>query len=650
MATTATASRLGAQTEERQLLAGRRRAQLTEALLGLLFVAPVALIAFIFKVFPVVYGLFLSVQGGVNIPEGFVGLDNFVDAIGSLAYMLSLAIALIFGITGGILYNRATTTMSEGKGNFYPYLVPGFIAGFSTLILFGFLFAIGGGYIWLPAAGIAIALAIYAQLNARLVQEGYPEIRLHYVVHSWGIGMLTLSSVMLALFTFSEIYGDAAPFLDVMRVGIKDPRYSYIFPLEHQILALVGAFAGAAAILFSGIVLRRIDRNMQPGRAFVLGLLRWFVVAAVVGLIVYVLGAQDALRTSLVQLARLPAEELRTLTRFRIANIVETVSQWSEVYTMLLGISLIALAFSLWQNARHSETNKGMLGSLLIAICLMIGGWLFIGQMPTAAGRGDPEFYSSLVKTMAYAILTVPFELGLGLVLAYLLFHEVKWGKSFYRLVFFMPYIAPTVATATVFAMIFSNRADTGPANQILQGIGLPAQEWLRNPKGIFQIAAEIIGGPETRLPVFLVGPPLPLVAAIIYSIWVYSGYNAVIFMAGLGNVSKDVLEAAQVDGAGRWSTFRHIVFPLISPTTFFLTVLAIIGTLQAFNHIWVLRTNDARGAMDTTTVYIYNTILEASVLKTRPYAAALSFLLFGIILIMTLIQNRMSRDRVFYG
>jgi ABC-type sugar transport system permease subunit len=120
--------------------------------------------------------------------------------------------------------------------------------------------------------------------------------------------------------------------------------------------------------------------------------------------------------------------------------------------------------------------------------------------------------------------------------------------------------------------------------------------------------------------------------------------------MAGLGNIPADIYEAAQVDGAGRWDVFRKIIFPMISPTTYFLTVLAVIGTFRAFNHIWVLRTLDARGAMDTTTVYIYDTILTASVLKTRPYAAAMSFLLFGIILILTIIQNRWSRDRVFYG
>jgi multiple sugar transport system permease protein len=117
-----------------------------------------------------------------------------------------------------------------------------------------------------------------------------------------------------------------------------------------------------------------------------------------------------------------------------------------------------------------------------------------------------------------------------------------------------------------VFAMLFSNSPDTGPINQILKTFGLPPQEWMRNPKGVFQIIAEIIGGPNVRLPNFLIGPSLPLVAAIIYAIWVFSGYNAVIFMNGLGNVPKEMFEAAQIDGAGRWQTFRHVVFPLISP------------------------------------------------------------------------------------
>jgi multiple sugar transport system permease protein len=195
--------------------------------------------------------------------------------------------------------------------------------------------------------------------------------------------------------------------------------------------------------------------------------------------------------------------------------------------------------------------------------------------------------------------------------------------------------------------MIFSLR-NTSPANQILQAFGLPAQQWLRDPRGIFEIMAQAAGGNNVRLPDFLVGPSLPLLSAIIYGIWVFSGYNAVIFLAGLGNIPKEMYEAAQVDGAGRWETFRSIIFPLISPITFFLTLLAVVGTFRAFQHIYVLRTESARGAMDTTTVYIYEIIRTVG--KPRPYAAALSLVLFGIILILTIIQNRLSRDRVFYG
>jgi len=121
-----------------------------------------------------------------------------------------------------------------------------------------------------------------------------------------------------------------------------------------------------------------------------------------------------------------------------------------------------------------------------------------------------------------------------------------------------------------------------------------------------------------------------------------------VIFLAGLGAVPREMYEAAQVDGAGRWTNFRHITIPLISPTTFFLTILAIIGTFKAFNHIYVLRSTAARGAMDTTTVYIFNMIREGS--QPRSYASTAAFILFGIILILTLIQTRVSRDQVFYG
>src|SRR5258708_40254804 len=173
-----------------------------------------------------------------------------------------------------------------------------------------------------------------------------------------------------------------------------------------------------------------------------------------------------------------------------------------------------------------------MLGGFFLAILLMVGGWLLISELPQATG-GDPAFYQSLLRTLTYAVLTVPVQLGVGLFLAYLLFYEVKFGKSFYRIIFFIPYIAPVSATAVVFAVIFSAN-DTSPANQFMHLLGLPMQRWLVEQRGVFQIIAQLIGGPRTQLPEVLAGPQLPLVAAILFAIWVYSGYDAVIFLAGV--------------------------------------------------------------------------------------------------------------------
>lgn len=645
-----TFTRSAAQTDESALLAARRRARLNEAVIGLLFVAPVAIIAFVFELFPVLYGFYISLQGGVNVPEGFVGLEHFVQALGSLAYMITLAAAFVFGLAGYGRYSRSLKAMRTGEGNFYPYLVPGFITAISVLAFFGLLFSQGFNTAILAVSGLLIGVGWYAVLQNQRARLNLPGDPLTHVINSWVAALMALCAVLLVWFTFYEIHRQAAPLLDVMRVAIRDRRYNYIFPLLPQMAALGGILAGIVAIFVISGVRRRVDRDTQAALHAGLAVVRALVFTAVLGFMFYVLAAQDSLIISLTQLARLPVEELRQFTRLRIATFTAQVGYWSEVFTMLLGIGSIALAFVLWQSSRRRETTAGMFLTLFTSICLLIGGWLFIGELPAALGKGDVAFYDSLIRTTVYAVLTVPVQLAIGLALAYLLFYEVKWGKAFFRLVYFMPYIAPTVATATVFAMIFSNSADVGPANQILKALGLPPQEWLRNTKGIFQIIAETIGGQGVRLPLWLSGPTLPMLAAIIYSIWVFSGYNAVIFMAGLGNVPREMFEAAQVDGAGRWSTFRHVVFPLISPTTFFLTLLAITGTFRAFTHIYVLRTEDMRGALDVTTVYIYQTIVETSVLKTRPYAAAMSFLLFGIILILTVIQNRLSRDRVFYG
>ena len=131
------------------------------------------------------------------------------------------------------------------------------------------------------------------------------------------------------------------------------------------------------------------------------------------------------------------------------------------------------------------------------------------------------------------------------------------------------------------------------------------------------------------------------------FNVWVYAGYNAVIFLAGLGSIPGELYEAAKVDGAGRWPAFRHITFPLLSPVTFFLSMLSLIGTFRAFGSIYVLQSQAAGQEVDTLTVRIFEEYRRAS---NPGYGASLAFILFGVIVLLTVTQNRLAKDRVFYG
>jgi multiple sugar transport system permease protein len=133
----------------------------------------------------------------------------------------------------------------------------------------------------------------------------------------------------------------------------------------------------------------------------------------------------------------------------------------------------------------------------------------------------------------------------------------------------------------------------------------------------------------------------------MLYGVWTFFGFNTVIFLAGLGNIPKEMYEAASIDGAGRWEQFRNITLPLLSPTIYFLTLYSVIGTFKAFNHIYVLRNGAALGTTDTASVVIF----QAFKRDTRyGYASALAILLLLIIIGLTVINNRIANKRVFYG
>jgi multiple sugar transport system permease protein len=281
------------------------------------------------------------------------------------------------------------------------------------------------------------------------------------------------------------------------------------------------------------------------------------------------------------------------------------------------------------------------MASRLFVAAVLIAGGAFValgwGRMMAA---GDDDFLNSLPITLYYALGSVPVQLALALVLAYILFQRIK-GREFFRMAYFLPYVTPVIATALVFRVIFSPRP-TSIANRFLEVLGIPAQKWLFEPTPVLHL---ITG--NDAIQGFWAGPSLALVSIIFFGVWTYVGYNVVIFLAGLGNIPTTLYEAAEIDGANEWQLFRHITIPLLSPVTFYLSLIGFIGTFKAFNHIYVMQQPSAQGTVETASVAIFNTFYKASQFG---YATAQAMLLFGIILFLTFVQNRIFGKRVFYG
>jgi len=318
------------------------------------------------------------------------------------------------------------------------------------------------------------------------------------------------------------------------------------------------------------------------------------------------------------------------------------VSIGIQVVSIATGVLLLGFAWKLWTSAISHTSDRVFLFRGLAALFLIIGAWLLIGEVPAVIEAGDKDLWQGLQVTIFYSLGTVPFQLGISMVLAYLLFQNVR-GKEFFRVVYFLPYVTPAVASAVVFNLIFGPRA-ASPINAIITFFGGEHQKWLMEANGIFTLLGRSLG---IDVPTWAGGPSLALVVIIIYSIWTYVGYDTVIYLAGLGNISTEINESAAIDGANRWQIFRHITLPLLSPTTYFLSLIAVIGTFKAFNHIYVLRDPLALGTVDTFSVVIFDEFFT----KSRfGHASAMAFVLFAIILAITYVNNKVQGSRVFYG
>jgi len=331
-----------------------------------------------------------------------------------------------------------------------------------------------------------------------------------------------------------------------------------------------------------------------------------------------------------------------------------------NILLLLAGVGLLIGAYYVWRSASVQPYGWRTGLRLAVAGMLIIGGLTLVlgvdGMARYAAEeRRTREYLLSVLRTVFYSAGTVPFQLLFAFLLANLLFQKIR-GKSFFRMLYFLPYITPTVATAAVWrAIVFEPRQ--GLINSALMALGVGREslpQWILESKGLTVLVGQWLG---LDLPSWVVGSPvlsgpsLAMVAVCIYNIWVFTGYNTVIYLAGLGAIPFELYEAAEIDGAGRWQLLRHITLPLVSPTTYFLTLMGIIGTFKAVNHIYIMtQIVGLGGPQDTTTtaaIFIFKQFREGN---RWGVASAASFILLGIILLLTWVQNRVAEGRVHYA
>ncbi|MGM0834791.1 MAG: carbohydrate ABC transporter permease [Bacillota bacterium] len=233
----------------------------------------------------------------------------------------------------------------------------------------------------------------------------------------------------------------------------------------------------------------------------------------------------------------------------------------------------------------------------------------------------DDRFYKSLSNTFYMAFIYVPISLVVNLLIALLLNLKVK-GIAVYRTIYYLPTVVPGIAMAILWLWILN--PDVGILNTILRSLNLPDPAWLIDPD--FTKPSLIIMG--------LFG----------------AGGGALIYLAALQGIPKEFYEAASIDGAGWWHKFRYIILPALSPITLFLLTMGLIGAFQIFTEAFIL-TGGALGGPDQSmlfyAVYLYN---EAFVNLNMGYASALAWILFIIVVLITILIFKTSMRWVYYG
>jgi len=244
--------------------------------------------------------------------------------------------------------------------------------------------------------------------------------------------------------------------------------------------------------------------------------------------------------------------------------------------------------------------------------------WIPVGLTNYLRFFSDPIGQRVLTNTLSYVSLSLVVSVAGGLLLALLLNEPIR-GMNIWRFPFLGPIALPMVSVASIWLFLYA--PEIGLLNTIARSVGFPRVNWL--------------GDPRTALP-----------AIFVVYVWKQIGYFALFYLAGLQALPDDVMDAAKLDGAERWSKLRYIVWPLVSPTTYFVSTIATLNALQLIDHIFVLTAGGPYYATNMALYYVYEQAFKF--FKTGP-ASAVTVLLLAVLLTLAIVQYAFLERRVHY-
>lgn len=264
-------------------------------------------------------------------------------------------------------------------------------------------------------------------------------------------------------------------------------------------------------------------------------------------------------------------------------------------------------------------------GAMLYSLYISFTDWNLFGS-PQLIGLEnyieilhDERFYLALKNTLFFIVGYLPLVLILSLGLAMLLNSKIK-KVTFFRGLFFLPVITSWVAVSMIWKGMLN--PEFGIINTIIRFFGGTGPAWLQNPSYVMP-------------------------AIIMTTVWKDIGFLAIIFLGGLQGISSSYYEAAKIDCAGKWQQFKGITLPLLSPTTFYALVITIINSFQVFDQIWVMTSGEPTA--DLVPVMVTEIYKNSFQYQQMGYATALSWVLFIIIILVTIFQNVMQKKWVHY-